>query len=107
MKNTINEWKCERDYEIVPMDAQESLLFLTCNHRVLRVSTDLGRRLQEGLSSMKDEEAEEWRLLEEMGGLAANNLEAIRSSGFQDGANLAINVNLTSFCNPRLHLLLR
>ena len=99
MQTAINEWKCGRDYEIVPLDARESLLFLTCNHRVLRVSSDLGRRLQKGLSSMWDDEAEEWRQLDETGALAANNREAIHSSSFQDGANLAINVNLTSFCN--------
>lgn len=99
MPTSIADWICGRDYEIIPLDDRESLLFLAANHRVLRVASDLGRRLRSGLASMTDEEASEWQGLEDAGYLAADNVRAVRESEFDDGANLAINVNLTSFCN--------
>ncbi|WP_027584361.1 radical SAM protein [Bradyrhizobium sp. Ai1a-2] len=78
---------------------QEDLLFLSGNNRLLRISKDLGRRLQGGLCCLTVEEAEEWNELAAAGVVSTENEMRSRSATFMDGANLAININLTAFCN--------
>src|SRR5215471_2911072 len=87
-------WIHGRDYRIVPVDENRSLLFVTGNHRVLDVSPDLGRRLEDGLELLTTEEAGEWHTLEEAGLLQNIHADVLARSRYADGANLALNINL-------------
>jgi len=89
----------ERDYKVISLDAARSLLFLTGNHRVFEINADLGDRLTEGIDSMTPGEWEEWRTLEAAGYLRNVHTPLLSRSRYADGANLAINVNLTGSCN--------
>jgi radical SAM protein with 4Fe4S-binding SPASM domain len=87
------------DYFVTDLDADASLLFLTGNHRVFRISRQLGAKLREGFHTMSTDEAREWERLTEEGLVSAENRLTLAHSGFQDGADLAVNVNLTNICN--------
>jgi uncharacterized protein len=87
------------DYRVIDVDERRSLLFLTGNHRVFMVTPELGNRLRSGFESLEEVERHEWRRLHELGLVSYENREVLKHSTFQDGANLAINVNLTNICN--------
>ncbi len=91
-------WRHERDYKVVHM-GDSSALFLTGNHRIFMTSADLGRRLESGLNQMTSEEAQEWSALQQHGLLTDVNHDRLAVSTYSDGANLAININLTGACN--------
>lgn len=95
----VNEWLPERDYKVVHAAAGTSALFLTGNHRVFAMSSDLGHRLERGLNQMVPEEAEEWAVLGRSGLLDSVHRSRLASSVYADGANLALNINLTGACN--------
>lgn len=88
-----------RDYYVVDADERSSVLFLTGNHRVFRVSKDLGARLRTGPDSLEPTEQSAWERLSELGALSEENVAVLAGSHFDDGADLAINVNLTNICN--------
>ena len=89
-----------KDYKILDLDDQESLLLLSGNHRVFKVDRDLGSRLEQfGTEGMEEAEAAEWSFLERVGLVSNENPDVLRRSSFEDGAHLAINVNLTHACN--------
>ncbi len=92
-------WRCGRDYQVIDADGEESVLFLAGNHRVLRISAALGERLKGGIDALSADELREWDELIDAGLICAANELAGGSRSFRDGANLAINVNLTSACN--------
>src|SRR5215218_8408128 len=75
------------------------VLFITGNHRLLRVSADLGARLRNGPEALLPPEQNEWDRLAEAGIISDVNQHRLAASSWGDGANLAINVNLTAFCN--------
>jgi uncharacterized protein len=94
-----HELKHGRDYRIVHLDGSRSLLFLTGNHRVLRLSRETGCRLEAGPEHMTAEEAREWAILRQCGLLDNVNAGVLARSSYEDGANLALNINLTGSCN--------
>jgi radical SAM protein with 4Fe4S-binding SPASM domain len=75
------------------------MLFLAGNHRVFVVPCDLGRRLESGIDSLTPEESREWSALAQNGALDDVHPSRLARSHYSDGANLAINVNLTGACN--------
>jgi uncharacterized protein len=91
-------WRHERDYKVVHL-GDRSALFLTGNHRIFLTSADLGKRLESGLDQMTGEEAQEWSTLEQNGLLTDVHRERLAASSYEDGANLALNINLTGSCN--------
>lgn len=93
-------WIADRDYRIVPGASEDDILFIAGNNRALRISKDLGRRLSaHGLDGLTDAERADWDALVVAGIIAADNTARTRAASFLDGANLAININLTAFCN--------
>ncbi|HWN43545.1 MAG TPA: radical SAM protein [Thermoanaerobaculia bacterium] len=88
-----------RDYKVVHVDDARALIFLTGNHRILEVDAATGGRLERGLDNLTPEEAREWSLLRERGALEDVNRNVLMSSSYEDGSNLALNVNLTGSCN--------
>jgi uncharacterized protein len=88
-----------RDYKIVHLDGARSLLFLTGNHRVMELSRETAHRLEAGPGHMTPEEAREWSTLRDRGFLDNVNGAVLARSSYDDGANLALNVNLTGACN--------
>ncbi len=99
MNLAFADWKHDRDYRVIDGVGQEDVLFISGNNRALRVSKDLGRRLRTGISALTAAETEDWNALAAAGILSEENGARTRSSTFMDGANLAININLTAFCN--------
>lgn len=91
--------RCGTDYKVVRLDGDRSLLFLTGNHRAFHVSRDLGARLEAGFDGLSPDEAAEWERLCATGLADATNADVLARSGFDDGADLAVNVNLTNLCN--------
>jgi radical SAM protein with 4Fe4S-binding SPASM domain len=90
----------ERDYHVINLDEQQSLLFLAGNHRGFLIDADLGERFaRDGVDGLEMEEAGEWSRLEAIGLVSDVNERTLLQSGFEDGADLAINVNLTHACN--------
>src|SRR5262249_227504 len=99
MNPAFVHWVHGRDYRVIDSVGDENILFIAGNNRALRISRDLGTRLRSGLSALTAAEAEEWNALAREGALSEDNAARVRSSTFMDGANLAININLTAFCN--------
>ncbi|UFZ03307.1 SPASM domain-containing protein [Bradyrhizobium ontarionense] len=100
MSVAFSHWRCGRDYQIVDAGRLEDVtLFVSGNSRAIRVSRDLGERLRAGLEAMNAIEAAEWNLLADNGIVSEANIPVVREARISDGANLAINVNLTSVCN--------
>jgi len=100
MENPDRGWIGDRDYRIVPGSDADDILFIAGNNRALRISKDLGRRLTaQGLDALTAAERADWDTLVRAGIISADNTSRTRAASFQDGANLAINVNLTAFCN--------
>lgn len=93
------EWIPGRDYKIIPIDGELALLFLSGNHRLFEIDAALGTRLDTGIHSLTGEEQDEWDLLESTGLLDNVHTPILASSRYADGANLAININLTGSCN--------
>ena len=93
------KWRHDRDYKVVPVDDSRSVLFLTGNHRVFEVPAATGRRLAGGPECLTGEEAAEWQRLAASAQFAEINRSVLARSGNEDGANLALNINLTGACN--------
>lgn len=89
----------DADYRVIDLDQRTSLLFLTGNHRGFLVDGDLGRRLRDGWHRLTDPELAEWERLEHAGLVSDYNRRVLGAAAFTDGADLAINVNLTNICN--------
>lgn len=91
--------ECDVDYRVIDLDDNQALLFLTGNHRTFVVDDDLARRLRQGMSELTPDEQAEWQRLTEVGLVSDENRAALGRSQFYDGADLAININLTNICN--------
>lgn len=91
--------KKDVDYRVIDLDDGTGMLFLTGNHQAFLVDRPLAGRLREGLDTLTGDERAEWRRLRELGMTGQENRDALRASTFEDGADLAINVNLTNICN--------
>jgi radical SAM protein with 4Fe4S-binding SPASM domain len=93
-------WKHLTDYRVIHLDDETALLFVAHSHRIFRVSADLGRRLETtGMAALRTEEVEEWNELSRAGALDPVNASRLNRSTYADGANLALNINLTGKCN--------
>lgn len=90
--------KADVDYRVVDVE-EESLLFLTGNHRAFRVDRELADRLRTGPDRLTAEEQAEWERLVSLGLRSEENPHILRDSGYTDGADLAVNINLTNVCN--------
>jgi len=99
MATRFSHWQCGRDYQLIDGGDGASTLFVSGNHRLLRVSDAMAARLREGPDRLTPDEAAEWNLLAEQGYISDVNLESVQRASFTDGSNLAINVNLTATCN--------
>jgi radical SAM protein with 4Fe4S-binding SPASM domain len=99
MPTPAYDWQPGQDYQVLDMAEGAALLFITGNHRLLRVTSELGERLRDGLHALSPEELEEWSQLVENDVISDVNRHRLAASSFSDGANLAINVNLTAICN--------
>lgn len=93
------DWAHDRDFKVLPLDARRSLLFITGSHRLLEVDAATADRLVAGPGLLTGEEAEEWTALGRAGLFDDVNRRVLARSAYEDGANLAINVNLTGACN--------
>ncbi|SHF15862.1 radical SAM/SPASM domain-containing protein [Streptoalloteichus hindustanus] len=87
------------DYRVIDLDEDAGLLFLAGNHRAFVVDPGLADRLRHGLDHLTEEERAEWRSLVGVGLVSQENRDALSASTAVDGADLAINVNLTNTCN--------
>ena len=100
METSNSGWTGDRDYRIVPGANEDDILFIAGNNRALRISKDLGRRLTaHGIAGLTAAERADWDALVAAGIISADNTARTRAASFLDGANLAININLTAFCN--------
>lgn len=91
--------KCNVDYHVVDLDESAGLLFLTGNHHTFAVNRGLADRLRQGFNHLTTAERTEWECLRKVGLVSDENPEVLRHSTFKDGADLAININLTNICN--------
>jgi radical SAM protein with 4Fe4S-binding SPASM domain len=91
--------RCDVDYRVIDLDERAGLLFLTGNHQSFVVDRDLAGRLRQGLDHLTEAERAEWERLAGLGLVSAENRDVLRRSTFEDGADLAININLTNVCN--------
>lgn len=91
--------KADVDYRVVDLDEEASLLFLAGNHRTFIVNRTLADRLRDSFDGLTEAERAEWDELTALGLVSEENRRVLRNSGFEDGADLAINVNLTNICN--------
>ena len=92
-------WQHNQDYKVIDLPDGTVLLFITGNHRLFQISSQLGDRFRKGINALVPEEREEWNQLVETGIVSDVNRHRLVSSSFSDGADLAINVNLTAVCN--------
>jgi uncharacterized protein len=100
MENVYQDWIADRDYRVIPGTSDDDILFIAGNNRALRISKELGRRLASGnLDALTAAERADWDALVAAGIISADNTVRSRAASFLDGANLAININLTAFCN--------
>lgn len=87
-------------FRSLALDQDRSLLFIAGNHRAFVVDRPLAERMDvAGLDGLTAAESQEWARLERLGLVSGENAQVLRRSHFDDGANLAINVNLTHACN--------
>lgn len=91
--------RADTDYRVIEVDPDVSVLFLAGNHRAFLVERELGDRLHQGFDRLTAEESAEWARLAEQGLVGEQNRDVLRRSTFEDGADLAVNVNLTNICN--------
>jgi uncharacterized protein len=87
------------DYFITGVDDDSAVLFITGNHRVFRISRDLAAKLRGGMDRLNTEERAEWDRLSRLGLISEENRHMLAVSDFTDGADLALNINLTNVCN--------
>ncbi|MFI6820907.1 radical SAM protein [Micromonospora sp. NPDC050187] len=86
------------DYVVTDLADGESAVLLTGNHRVARMPREVGDRLRQGVEHLRPEEAASWAAFTRTAD-ADRNREALRRSSATDGADFAVNVNLTNICN--------
>ncbi|MGD2093115.1 MAG: SPASM domain-containing protein [Candidatus Aminicenantes bacterium] len=99
MMNFYSNWRHDQDYKVIDLANNSALLFITENHRLIRVSSSFSQLLRGGLHLLPPQKRAQWHKLVEAGIVSDENRDRLASSRFDDGANLAINVNLTSACN--------
>ncbi len=99
LSEPLMSWHHGRDYKVVHAGPSGSMVFLAGNHRVFMTTTELGHRLEQGLDRMTATEAQEWVALDRSGLLKDTHRSRLASSRYEDGANLALNINLTGACN--------
>lgn len=99
MSVAFSNWQPGTDYQVIDLNNGEMLLFITGNHRLLRITPEMGERLKTSIDKLTSDEEAEWNLLAREDIITDQNRYRLAASSFSDGANLAINVNLTAVCN--------
>lgn len=88
------------DYRVLPFSDDTSAVLLTGNHRLLLAPHDTAERLAAGADHLLPDERRAWERLRTgtAPGSEPNRLR-LRESTPSDGADFAVNVNLTHVCN--------
>ncbi|MFF6984335.1 radical SAM protein [Streptomyces sp. NPDC008343] len=88
------------DYRVLPFSDDTAAVFLTDNHRLLLAPSGTAERLESGVDSLLPPERQAWeRLWQTVGQDEDVNRTRLRESSLSDGADFAVNVNLTNVCN--------
>jgi uncharacterized protein len=98
MKKLMDE-KYFRDFHVVEGNDSEDILFVTGNSRAIAITKAMGNKLRLGINQLTEKELSDWKALQASGIISSENTHVLNSSSYFHGANLAININLTSFCN--------
>lgn len=93
------DWRPGADYHVFPLDSSTSAVFVSGTHHVLLVPPETAERLSIAPTELIAQETAEWNRLATDGVLSEAHRDTSRRSGPLDGANLAINLNLTAVCN--------
>ncbi len=97
--DVVNNWKEGVDFKLIEYDSNSSLMFISGNNFLFKVSNKIAGRLYGGISNLNKAEKFEFFKIFECGILDDINGKAIEDSSPLDGANLAINFNITVKCN--------
>ncbi|GAA2416406.1 thioether cross-link-forming SCIFF peptide maturase [Streptomyces glaucosporus] len=88
------------DYRVLPFSDDTSAVFITGSHRLLLAPAATAERLESGVDSLLPEERRAWDRLRTEAGIGDEaNRTRLRNSALSDGADFAVNVNLTNVCN--------
>jgi uncharacterized protein len=87
------------DYEVIGVDDNVSAVLLSGSHRLFMVDRSIADKLRSDVSALAAEAAAEWNEIAKLEMNEGANTTALARSRFDDGADLAINVNLTGTCN--------
>ena len=88
------------DYRVLPFADGTSAVLITGNHRLLLAPAGTAQRLESGVANLLPRERQAWDRLRAGGGIDdETNRSRLRESALSDGADFAVNVNLTNVCN--------
>ncbi|MGW1765213.1 radical SAM protein [Streptomyces sp. NPDC002073] len=88
------------DYRVLPFSDDTSAVLITGNHRLLLAPADTARRLEAGVDGLLPAERLAWDRLRAGAGIGEEtNRSTLSQSALSDGADFAVNVNLTNVCN--------
>jgi uncharacterized protein len=88
------------DYRVLPFSDDTAAVLMTGNHRLLLAPTGTAQRLESGVDHLLTEERQAWERLRVTAGLDDEaNRSRLAESLLSDGADFAVNVNLTNVCN--------
>ncbi len=88
------------DYRVLPFSDDTSAVLITGSHRLLLAPADTAERLAAGVENLLLDERRAWERLQAgaESGREANRVR-LREGALSDGADFAVNVNLTNVCN--------
>lgn len=95
----FEHWVEGIDYKVLDFDDGISVVFIAGSHCLFSVSSQTAARLSAGVNRLDREERREWHKLTEIGLISDCNARCLSKTTPHDGANLAINMNLTPHCN--------
>lgn len=88
------------DYRVLPLSDDTAVVLITGNHRLLLVPAGTAQRLEAGVDHLSPDERQAWdRLRADAGFEDEANRSRLAGSALSDGADFAVNVNLTNVCN--------
>ncbi|MBI2910348.1 MAG: SPASM domain-containing protein [Chloroflexi bacterium] len=99
MSARFEHWVEGEHYKLLSLPGRRVALFIVVNHSLFQISAETAARLRAGVRHLNLEECEEWNALADSGLLADVNTHTLVEASPNDGANLAINLYLTTRCN--------